>query len=224
MAAIWDSSKAIEGGFKGIKKIRAKLSNVEDDIEGQYGTQIRLTFKDVEVLESEEPVVVRDGYLQTYVKQSNRANSVNMKMLRDWELFARQYGLTIPNGLLNKDLVWENKTYPFQGEGMSPGKAYVPIAFSSLPSTDVPSVPPPPDEELVGLIRHLVGDDGATRDIIRRELIKKASLREKLESMGGLERVINFMTENNLLVVSDGVLMVPPVHINSAVNSGFPQG
>ena len=49
-----------------------------------------------------------------------------------------------------------------------------------------------------------VGDDGATRDIIRRAVVKQAALRTKLGAAGGLDTVLAALVENKTLSEDDG--------------------
>lgn len=59
--------------------------------------------------------------------------------------------------------------------------------------------------ELVLLAKSIAGEDGATRDLLRRELTKKASLRSQVVAAGGIDAVLALLVEADILAEDDGV-------------------
>lgn len=72
------------------------------------------------------------------------------------------------------------------------------------PESGSPGVP----SELTAFILSTVGEDGATRDLIRRDITKKAAMRKVLASTDGLEAVLAHMVPDQL-VEEDGTYFLP---------------
>ena len=238
MPGTWDSSEATEGGLRGITKINAKLSDVDEDIEGKFGLQEALHFYDVEVLESTDPVVLEDGKLTDWVKQSSRKGSVNIAMVKAWEEFAAANKLEWkgPDTFTDILITWE-KIVVIEGneeKSMSPGRAWVPQeiveeeappkrpARKAKPKNE-PETPAEPevepgegessseatvvDEVLQTALLEAVGEEGATRDILRRVSVTKASLRTKTTDAGGIDAVLAALVEADVLVEDEGLYL-----------------
>ncbi len=222
--AIWNSGDATEGGLRGINIFVGKLREVEEDVEGTYGTQLALHFYDVEVEDSADPVILEEGKYTTWTKQSTKKGSSNIKMLALWEVFCKTNKLgALPGGLYDLNIRWEKTTLEF-GEGMSPGTVFVPteLVEAVAPVKAAPRRGRPKSEEvednadgpsssenvpndaIVKVVMATVGEDGATRDIIRRDLMKKATLRTKMTAAGGLDAVLAYLVENGSLGEDEG--------------------
>ncbi len=63
--------------------------------------------------------------------------------------------------------------------------------------TNVPS-------ELTEFVLGIIGEDGATRDLIRRDVTKKTALRKLQTAAGGLDTVLAHMVEAESIVEEDG--------------------
>lgn len=84
-----------------------------------------------------------------------------------------------------------------------------------------PEPEPEPDEDddsenessipdtLVDFIVETVGEDGATRDLIRRNITKKTPMRKAMTEAGGLETVLDYLVENERLTEEDGTYFQP---------------
>lgn len=123
--------------------------------------------------------------------------------------------------------------------GMSPGMCLVPIAMgedeapkgrrASKTEGPEPEAKPtrrrraaaePEDEEppategsipseLTEFVLGVVGEDGATRDLIRRDITKKAAMAKAQRAAGGLDAVLAHMVEEGGIVEEDGTFFLP---------------
>ena len=50
----------------------------------------------------------------------------------------------------------------------------------------------------------IVGEDGSTRDLVRREIVKKSAMRKIMTEFGGLDTVLEYLIENDHLTEDDG--------------------
>jgi len=251
MGANWKSEDFSEGGLKGIKRFTGRLENVEEDVEGKYAIQKRFDWQDVEILESSEPVVLKEGQFSDWMKQSGSVNSVDAKVVAHLEKFCADNKIkgSLPACLYELDIEWEQFIVEFDGEGtdgtaMQPGYAYAPIKLvgkaekkatpargrkaKDAPDETESSETPEPEEpessdesdssdetvvEVPELIRdkviEVLGEDGATRDMIVRELKKTAKLRKALGTVeDGIEAVLGAM-ESSHAIGSDGDFYFP---------------
>jgi hypothetical protein len=125
---------------------------------------------------------------------------------------------------------YRRMTHEF-GEGMNPGQSFVPVedmeaekkttparrtgrtndAAKSTPARTprAPAKPKGPAQEVVDAVMTAVGEDGSTRDLIRRAVVKKAALRTALGEAGGLDKVLEYLVENDKLTEADGFYAVP---------------
>ena len=69
-----------------------------------------------------------------------------------------------------------------------------------------PGVP----QELVDFILSRVGEDGATQDLIRRDIAKKLAMKKLKDAVdGGLEAVLVHMVSEKVLTEDDGTYFLP---------------
>ena len=211
MGAIWDVDEFVEGGLKGLTQFIGTLEGFEDDVEGKYGTQVRLDFVNVEIIESVEPIKLDNKEHSEYIKQGSRKNSVNQKMVADWTAAAKEMGVgPIPSCFFGKPLMWTRATYDF-GEDMTPGTAFVPSAlgvdasFAYSPAGDETVDVP---EALEAKVLEVLGDEGANADMVRGSLARKKSTREALAELGGIDVLMASLVVSEVVSESDGLFTV----------------
>lgn len=228
----------VEGGVKGVKEFIGRLDDIEEDVEGKFGPQDAITYRDVEITESAEEVALDEGLFTTWHKHSDRKNSMSGRLAFQWMDFADAHDIASPDdddltawgqlaaAFKDKLVKYRKVTIEF-GEDMNPGTGYVPVEVmegakgkpASKPSgkpapksNGKPASKPEPkaiDSALVKAITAAIGEDGATRDIIRREVVKKAALRTILGTAGGLDNVLTALVEQGTLTESEGFYTKP---------------
>ncbi len=217
MPGVWDVEDLTEGGLASITEFIGRLDDVEDDVEGKFGEQKELHFSDVEIIEAADDVTLDEGRYTTWVKQSNKKNSTDGKMVADWASFAAANDLSpLPTCLYGVLIRWKKTTYEF-GDDMSPGRALIPVELietggkkaktskktKTTAAATTEAAPPSNEDEddsdgeeaavpaaLVEVIHATIGEDGATREMIRRAVSKKQALRTALTEAGGLDAVL----------------------------------
>lgn len=222
MPGVWDTDELVEGGLASVSELIGRLSDVEDDVEGKFGLQKELHYHDVEIVEAADDVTLNEGRYTTWVKQSNKKNSTDGRMLADWTEFAKAHDMgPLPSCFYDVLIRWRRATYEF-GDDMNPGRALIPVELieeggkkkstgskvriepkpaAAAPAAAAPATSEEPEEGndvaevLVTAIHETVGDDGATREMIRRALSKKAALRTALTAAGGLDTVLSAMED-----------------------------
>lgn len=219
-----------EGGMKGVLEFTGRLEEIEEEVEGNYGPQDAYHYYDVEITESEEEVDLDEGRFTSWTKHSSRKNSVAGKTAFAWMDFAEAHNLEpdadddltpvqqVASAFKDKHVRYRRVTHEF-GEGMNPGSSFVPVELMEkapakpagrgtkpAPAKPTPSKPAKkePAPEIVEAIVAAVGEDGATRDIIRREVVKKAALRTALGASGGLDTVLAILVDLGTLTESEG--------------------
>ena len=144
--AVWNDEEFISGGLKGITKFRGQLTEIEEDVDGKFNTQLALYFDECVVLESAEEVSLEDGKYTDWIKQTNKKNSVNQAFVGHLQTFIKAHKLKggVPDALYGQDIIWERQevTEGDEEQGMSPGMCLVPIALAE----DEPA--PTSDQEL----------------------------------------------------------------------------
>ena len=235
MPAVWGEDEFHAGGLKGISKFNGKAKEFEEDVDGKYSLQVALYFEDVEVLESTDEVVLEDGDYTDWIKQSNKTGSVNEQFALHIRDFIRANKLKggVPNAIYGHMITWERQevTEASDDGKMSAGLCLVPVALvdeeppvktTKTTKATKASAPPAeeyddePDEndgphaELVAFITKCIGDDGATRDLVRREVAKKTPMRNHMKAFGDgkFDSVIDALLESETLVEDDGTLVV----------------
>ncbi|KKM08216.1 hypothetical protein LCGC14_1726090 [marine sediment metagenome] len=251
MSAIWKSEEFSEGGFKALKSFSGRLVNVEEDVEGKFAIQKRFDWQDCEIIETTEPLTLKDGNFSDWMKQSGSKSSVDAKVVAKLEKFCAENKIkgSLPTCLYEKNIVWEQFIVEFDGEGadgtaMQPGYAYAPVSLVGKDEKKAPTrgrkikeesdnekqepVEPESDDasesdsaeestpveiDIPELVHESVvktlGDDGATRDMIARELKKTAKLRKALgEVDGGIDTVLEAMEQGDI-IGSDGDFYFP---------------
>ncbi len=241
--AVWNDDEFVSGGLKGITKFQGQLSEIEDDIEGKYGTQYALYFDECVVLESAEEVSLEGGKYTDWIKQTNKKNSKHQAFVRLITAFIKDHKLKggVPDALFGQDIIWERQTVieGDEDDGMSPSMCLVPIALAddeppkgrraAAPPVDDEEAPAkparrrrsaaaePPEEsesdvpkELTDFILSRVGKDGATQDLIRRDIAKKLAMKKLKDAVdGGLEAVLTHMVSEGVLTEDDGTYFLP---------------
>lgn len=223
MGALWNPEQFTEGGVKSVKSFKGRLRAVEEDVEGRFGPQVQLEFYDVRDVEADDSFDVGDdGELTYYIKQSPKKGSTNGKMIKDWMDFvvAHKFG-PLPNSLYDVDIAWVRAEYDF-GPDNNPGKAMVPASLiegtgtpaARKPGTTAAPAPPPADyevpEELVNAVLAAVGEDGGTKDIIRRAISTKSALRKlATEAPGGLDTILSVLVAAGFLNQQDEFYIKP---------------
>lgn len=216
MPQTWKVDDFTEGGLASVVEFVGRLNDIEEDVEGLYGTQDEIHFVDCELIEAGEDVTLEEGRFTTWIKQSNKKNSVAGKMVAAWAEFASAHDLDvddIPNCLMNGLMRWKKVTYEF-GDDMSPGRAFVPVEIieeggkkaakkvTGKKATSKPAPPPEDDDDddaevpeiLVKAIHDTIGEDGATKAMIQRTIKQKAELRKALADYDGdLSAVLDAM-------------------------------
>lgn len=219
MPGTWEIDDFTEGGLASIEEFVGRLTEVQEDVEGKFGDQLEFHYEDVEIVEAGDDVTLDEGRLTSWVKQSGRKNSVNSRMVADMVEFAKAHDMgPIPSCFEGLLIRYKRATYEF-GEDMSPGRAFIPTELieegdkkkkskttAKTKGKTTPAAPPPEEETedseesnvpevLVTVIHEVVGEDGATREMIRRALTKKAAIRKALTEAGGLDEVLSAMED-----------------------------
>ncbi len=217
---VWDVDDLVEGGLASIEEFVGRLTDVDEDVEGNYGLQKELHFHDVEIIEAADDVSLDEGRYTCWVKQNNKKNSTDGRMIADWAEFCKAQSMgPMPSCLYGVLIRWQKATYEF-GDEMSPGRAMIPVELmeeggskkskskskAAPAKTSTKKAPPPPAEEpededeepaiseaVTTAIHGAIGEDGATREMIRRVFLKKAALRKDLAKFGTLEEVLEAM-------------------------------
>lgn len=134
MPAVWNDDEFVSGGLKGISKFQGQLTEIEEDVEGKFNTQLALYFDECTVLESAEEVSLEDGKYTDWIKQTNKQNSVNQAFVSGIATFIKAHKLKggVPDALYGQDIIWERQTVIEANEedGMSPGLCLLPIAMA----------------------------------------------------------------------------------------------
>ena len=215
MSGTWNVDDLTEGGLASVAEFIGRLVDVEDDVEGKFGFQKELHFSDVEIIEAADDVTLDEGRYTSWVKQSNKKNSTDGKMIADWTTFANDHEMgPLPACFYGVLLRWRRTTYEF-GDDINPGRAMIPVEVieeggkkkpTKAKTKTTPAPAPAESEEddsednsvpevLVTAIHGAVGEDGATREMIRRVVQKKAALRTALTAAGGLDTVLSAMED-----------------------------
>ena len=220
----WDDSSFTEGGMKAITKFRGKLTDLEEGVEGTYGLQVREDFIDVEVLECTDPNFELEGdELSDWMKDSPKKSGLKHRAFMKMKEFAQAQNMgPVPSCFEDLDLIWERQEFDF-GEGMSPGRAFIPVALGegfvasdsdddNTDDSDDSGTVELSDVEIPDAIRDLivevVGDDGATGDTVKRAVIKKKKIRTLVDEFGGHDFVLKALVEQGILVEDEGVFIV----------------
>ncbi len=240
MPAVWNDDEFVSGGLKGITKFQGQLTDIEDDIEGKFNTQYALYFDECVVLESAEEVSLEDGKFTDWIKQTNKKGSKHQAFVRHITTFIKDHKLKggVPDALFGLDIIWERQTVieGDEDDGMSPSLCLVPIAMADdepapksrrAAKTDDEEAPAKParrrrsaaaespaeesvSRELTDFILSRVGEDGATQDLIRRDIAKKLPMKKLKDAVdGGLEAVLVHMVSERLLTEDDGTYFLP---------------
>ena len=212
---VWDVDDLVEGGLASIEEFTGRLVDVEEDVEGKFGLQKEFHFEDVEIIKAADDVSLEEGRYTCWVGQNNKKNSTHGKMLADWTEFAKLHKLgPLPDCFYGTLLRWEKTTYEF-GEEMSPGRAMIPVELveeggsekkskskastKSKSKTTVKAPPVDPEDsdddsgipaEIRELVLNTVGEDGATKDMIRRVITKTSVNRKIIAGIGGIDSVL----------------------------------
>lgn len=204
-------------------RMNARLREVIDDIEGQYGVQKAYHFYDVEILETRtgDPYIAKDDEFTAYCKQSSKPNSKDAAVVRAWNAFARDhFGVSGGNRFSNfndKLLTFEEVEVTEGGTDrqdneISPGVFLCPIAEveASKPrgkkSSPAPKVEDDGEVELGQAEESAVEVDprlvekaleliekGTTKAMLTRELNSKGGSKKALEAAGGLNALLSFL-------------------------------
>lgn len=211
----WNDSDFTEGGMKAVMKFRGKLVDLEEDIEGTYGLQVRFDFEDVEVLEcSDKNFELEGDELSDWIKDSPAKKGLKGRAFHRMVDFAKQHSMgPVPSCFEGMDLIWERQEFDF-GEDMSPGKAFIPVALGEdfedsdgddnevdLSKVEIP-------DKVRDLIVEIAGEDGATGDTVKRALTKKKTIRTVVEELGGHAAILSALVEQGVLTEDEGVFIV----------------
>ncbi len=218
MPAVTSTKDLKEGGLRGITKFLGSLMGFEEDLEGEYGVQVSWTWGDAEVVESEEPIVLKNGQFKDWAAQKSHPRSSYGQALKIWEDFAVAHGMTIDKegvkfgGFFGVPIVYEKVEFSFgdkprkDGKTVSPGHAYVPVALhGSSGAVAVPAKTKAPTnsdklrEAVMGLAK-----SGTTRETMKREL-NKQGFRAAIEAQGGMETVLKALVASGDLQENEGV-------------------
>lgn len=214
MPGVWNTDDFVEGGLASIEEFIGRLTDIDEDVEGKFGNQLALHFHDVEIVTAGDDVTLDEGRFTCWVKQSNRKNSVNSMMVADMVEFAKAHDMgPVPSCFENVLIRWRKATYEF-GDDVNPGRAMIPVELmeeggskkkakpAASKAEAEPAEPAAESEEESGsdvpealdtAIREIIGENGATREMIRRGIQKKAALRKALTEAGSLDDVLAAM-------------------------------
>lgn len=222
MPGFWDEDDFQESGFASIKRFSGILVDVEDDIEGDYGSQIAFHYEEVELLEAGDDVTLDEQKFTRWIKQSSRTNSTNQQVVKGFRKFKDDQSLDgdmayfkFAQGLR---LVYELQTYDF-GAKINPGTAFIPVDLADLDekpakasskrSKAVVEDTEEIDEKLVKKILDAVDEEGLTAALIKATLNKKASTRKMLDASGGIKTVLSALVDGGVLEEDEGVFGLP---------------
>ena len=213
----WAKDDYKVGGVKGVIEFIGVLDEVEEGVMGKFEKlQDVYHFSAVEIVEAEEEVTLEDDELLAYVSHSRKANSMAGKLAVLWIDFCEANGLeSPPESLYDVRCTYKRETFEF-GPNMSPGSGFVPTALVVVekPAKRTPAkevAPPKLDKALIAIAKATVGEDGSTRDLLRRELTRKAGDRTKVTALGGIDSVLQTMVDQEVLCENDGVYTTEPM-------------
>lgn len=196
-------------------------------------SQLALHFYDVEIEESADEVALEDGKLTDWINQSSKRSSVNAVWVGALADFATANELDVanlPDCLYDIEMRFKRITLVAANEerGMSAGRALVPVeiidskpkkkAKKTEPVKAKKSKPAPVEDDdeddeaeeggldsgFVKFVVAAVGEDGSTRDLIRRDIVKKAPMRKIMTEFGGLDTCLEYLVEHDHIVEDDG--------------------
>lgn len=216
MGAGWARGDFSEGGLKGVKEFSGRLVDVLEDVEGKYSLQKKFNFSDVEIIESQEPVVLKDGLYTAWLKQSSNKKSVDYHIVGAMIDFCEANNIEgeLPGCLYDLNIVWKMEQFEFDGDGvdgepMKPGSGPVPLSLVGKGSkrrtakkpdettTEEEAATPIP-EEIAAIIKETIGEDGATRDMIRKATTSKAKNKKLVDAYpGGLDGILEALEEDH---------------------------
>ena len=221
----WNREDFVEGGVRGVTVFDGVLAEIEEEVPGKFEKlQDVYHFRDVTITESQEEVTLENDELTYYCTHSRRKNSTAGHLAQLWMDFCEGHSLdSPPDSLYGVRATYKREFFDF-GPDMNPGTGFVPIAIlDGIPDTKpqtVAKVAPrkttkpaavgslsvdPLSDELVDTAKTTAGEDGATRDLLRRELTKKASLRSQVVTAGGIDSVLATLVEGGYLAEDDAV-------------------
>lgn len=237
MPSVFRTKDLSESGLKSIRKFIGRLVNFEDDIDGDFGPQVSFTWENVEILESDEPVVLATGQFTDWVgkgkpREDGRTNKGSKygRFLADWEKFAIDYlGSTKDKGVgdnfsmfVGKSITYAQKVYEFgkdkSGEQMASKPVFVPVALPpSIPSstkqtvgtksTPKGSAASTSSDKLFAAVVAAAAD-GATTESLRR-VVGKAIPRGLMPQGEKFDNYLESLVESGQLQVdADGVYTV----------------
>lgn len=219
MPGFWDNDEFQESGFASIKKFSGVLVDVEDDVEGDYGSQIAFHWEDVELLEAGDDVSLDNGEYTSWIKQSSRKGSTNDRVVAAYKEFKAdnelEGSMEYFKFLQGVRCIFERQTYDF-GKKINPGSAFVPVELDGGSSKKASKSKAKAkdeeaeesdelDEKLVAAVIAAVEDEGQTSALIKAALNKKASTRKLLNDAGTIKSVLAQMVEAGLIEEDEGV-------------------
>lgn len=225
MPGFWDEDDFQESGFASIKKFSGVLTDVEDDVEGDYGPQLSFHWSDVELIEAGDDVSLDNAEFTDWIKQSSRKGSTNDRVVKAYREFKDENGLEGSmeyfKFLHGVRCIFEKVTYDF-GKKINPGTAFVPVEIveegaskpkkASKAKAKAEVVEDEDEDEAVEIDPKLsaavlaaVEDEGLTSALIKAALNKKASTRKLLDEAGGIKTVLAALVDEGVIVEDDGV-------------------
>lgn len=228
MPGLWDVDEFQESGFASVKEFIGVMTDLEEDVVGQYGDQLAFHWSDVELTEAGDDVVLDEGRFTDWIKQNSRTNSVNQRMLIDYlrfktdnELDGSNVRLQFIHGLRCR---YRKEEYDFgstdrDGNPLSPGTAFIPVEIigdekpkksskkkaSKKAFIEEPDEPEELDDKLVSGVLSILEEDGATAALIKTGLTRKATTRKLLTAAGGIDTVLDRLVADALITEDDGV-------------------
>ena len=228
MPGMWDDDGFKESGFASIMEFDATLTEVEDDVEGKFGTQKQFVWTNVELVDAGDDVVLENGTFTDWIKQSGQKGSIDEHMVRAYKQYKEENGL---DGRLFKyeflygvPTRFKKQFVEYSGNGadgkpMAPGKYFAPIgpAGSAAPAKDSDDEGDSSDSDGGGDIPQKVIDaavkyagEGATETQIKQTFTKKAAGRKAVTDAGGITNILSAAVESGALAENGGVY-APPV-------------
>lgn len=220
MPFITDPDGYKAGGKRGVNIFEGVYAGFEDDLPNEFQPEklrTRFIFTDVEIIDSESPVELKNGGFDFYINQSESDRSAGAYLANDWRDAGETLGVEgdVFHALQGRRLRMEKVEYEFGGDFKA--IVYVPSvtdAPSSAPvddstTTDAEDSAPDTDDPLYDFVVAAAGE-GTTATSLSSALAKApAAIRKAAIAAGGGKAYIQSLVDNGLLDEEDGVISAP---------------
>jgi len=210
----------ITGGKQGILLFEATYAGIEEDIPNDFSEgklRARLDFHDVEILDAEEAFNLDDDTLNFYVGQSQKDNSANARLIKEWDTYAQKAGIdgVSPDVFEGMRLIWGRVRIEY-GKDTNPSTIWVPVGkpgddIEKLKKKGTKAKKSGGGDDLEVLFSAIVSAAEAsvtTEDIKKLISAGGADMRKLVSKGGGQAKVLETLVAAKRLELEDGVYSV----------------